>query len=76
MEDPCKKCLVRVTCSEQCDAKRNYTTLLSNAIRNFGSSDISGSKLLKQQQNYYHDLDNKDRKSKMKIYNRSRTIFK
>lgn len=33
MKDPCLKCLVRVTCWQECDDKRNYATLLSNAIK-------------------------------------------
>lgn len=32
MKDPCDKCVVSTVCSEICDEKRNYATLLSNAV--------------------------------------------
>lgn len=35
MKDPCLQCLVQVTCWQECDDKKNYATLLSNAIRNY-----------------------------------------
>jgi len=35
MKDPCLECLVRVTCWQECDDKRNFTTLLSTAIKNY-----------------------------------------
>jgi hypothetical protein len=35
MKDPCLECLVQVTCWQECDDKRNYATLLANAIRNY-----------------------------------------
>jgi len=35
MKDPCLECLVRVTCWQECDEKRNYAVLLSNAMKNY-----------------------------------------
>jgi hypothetical protein len=35
MKDPCLECLVRVTCWQECDEKRNYAALLSNAMKNY-----------------------------------------
>ena len=33
MKDPCLECLVQVTCWQECDKKRNYAALLSQAMR-------------------------------------------
>ncbi len=35
MKDPCLECLVRVTCWQECDDKKNYATLLANAIKHY-----------------------------------------
>ena len=35
MKDPCLECLVQVTCWQICDDKKNYATLLSNAMNNY-----------------------------------------
>jgi len=35
MKDPCLECLVRVTCWQECDDRKNYATLLSNALNNY-----------------------------------------
>ena len=35
MKDPCLECLVRVTCWQECDDKKNYATLISQALQNY-----------------------------------------
>ena len=50
MKDPCLECLVRVTCWQECDDKRNFTTLLSTAIITEDKSELT--KLIKN--NFKH----------------------
>ena len=37
MEDPCKRCLVKVTCWQECEDKKNYAILLSNALKQYNT---------------------------------------
>ena len=53
MKDPCLECLVRVTCWQECDEKRNYAILLANAMRNFKS----GGARIKYHKQFSHYLD-------------------
>ena len=74
MEDPCKKCLVQVTCWQECDDKKNYSRLLADAVKGFQPYVfIPGP--LKKQYIYYLDLTNKHMVSKRKIYNRAQTML-
>lgn len=38
MKDPCDSCLVKVTCWQLCSEKKNYDTLLKNAIGQYKNS--------------------------------------
>lgn len=71
MKDPCKECLVQVTCWQECDEKRNYTTLLRNAISNF--TPLTAILNNRKQRNYYRDLYHKNQVSRTKISERLRT---
>jgi len=48
MKDPCLECLVQVTCWQECDDKKNYATLLSNALLNFRGTVASNPNYRKQ----------------------------
>lgn len=37
MKDPCDSCIVKVTCWQECDDKRNYGTLISNALKQYNN---------------------------------------
>jgi len=52
MKDPCLECLVRVTCWQECDEKRNYSALLNNALRNFKGTIMMNPTFQKQRRIY------------------------
>lgn len=35
MQNPCKKCLLQNNCSEICDSKINFKTLVDNALKSY-----------------------------------------
>jgi len=44
MENPCKKCLIKVSCTAVCLEKKNYGTLLKNAIGQYKDAVIHNRK--------------------------------
>ncbi len=57
MKDPCLECLVRVTCWQECGDKKNYATLLANALKQFqcGDARIKYNKQFRHYVNLSHE---------------------
>jgi len=75
MKDPCLECLVRVTCWQECDQKRNYATLLSNAIKHYTPGGLPRPQFQKQFKHYL-ELTNKHMLSRTQINKRARLMSK
>jgi len=74
MIDPCEECLVKVTCWQLCDEKKNYDTLLSNALSQYNNPIIKY--LFKEQIKHYRELIYLNNKSMAKISKRAMLMSK
>ncbi len=75
MKDPCLECLVQVTCWQECDEKRNYATLLANAIKQYTPGGLPRPQFQKQFRHYLN-LADKHVISRSKINRRAASMSK
>lgn len=58
MELPCKKCIIKVNCSEKCQAFNNHQTIIKNALDAFHRYKGKLTPYQRQQVKYYKRLHN------------------